>query len=413
MEVFEELRKRIINALADREIPRLSAGLSAVVELSTAGGCISISLKDGEARVVNERLEADVKVDAAQAEWAKVLSSPPPPTFHSFTALELANPSFQVCGEPIVIARCRPVLERIFELAVKAPALPTDSVDRDITQIRGRYSPVVINGCTYNIYVESAGEGDPVLFLHTAGADSRQFIGQLSDTDLAKSYSMWAVDMPFHGRSMPPKSWDGGPYKLTTELYLTWCVAVLEQVIKKPAFVVGGSMGAAMAMVLAAKRPDLVKGIVAVEPPFRSKGRRNSFQHHVAVHGSLHNSSYVRGLMSPSSPEGDRRMAAWIYSQGAPGIYAGDLSFYSDEFDGAVIGPQINCEKTPVVLLCGTYDYSASPEDGRKLAEVVKNSHMVVMEGMGHFPMCENIDLFKPYLSAALASLKQKEGKAE
>ncbi len=39
--------------------------------------------------------------------------------------------------------------------------------------------------------------------------------------------------------------------------------------------------------------------------------------------------------MSPLSPESDRRRAAWIYSQGAPGIYGGDLAFYSDEFDGA------------------------------------------------------------------------------
>lgn len=167
-------------------------------------------------------------------------------------------------------------------------------------------------------------------------------------------------------------------------------------------------MGAAMALVLAAEAPDLVLGVVAVEPPFRSKGRRNPYQHHVDIHGALHNASYVRGLMSPLSSESDRRAAAWIYSQGAPGIYSGDLAFYSDEFDGEVVGRVIDCDRTPVVLLCGTYDYSATPEDGRKLAGVIRGAELVVMEGLGHFPMCENPNLFRPYLNNALAFLTSR-----
>lgn len=161
-------------------------------------------------------------------------------------------------------------------------------------------------------------------------------------------------------------------------------------------------MGAGMAMVLAGARPDLVRGIVAIEPPFQSKGRRNAYQHHVAVHGGLHNASFVRGLMSPTSPEADRRRAAWIYSQGAPGIYTGDLAFYSEEFDGALVAPRIDAAKTPVALLCGTYDYSASPADGAKLAALIPGAKLDVMEGLGHFPMCENPNLFRQHFLAGL-----------
>jgi pimeloyl-ACP methyl ester carboxylesterase len=409
MDVFAQLGDRLKTALADQEIPRLTAGLSAVVELAAAGQAIRFAVKDGATEIADGSADADIRIEAAQAEWAKVISVPPPPTYHSFTALDLANPAFEVKGEPVVVARCRPLLERVFELIVAVDPMRSTPVKRDITNVSGRYYPVSINGSTHNVFVERSGDGAPVLFLHTAGADARQYLGQLSDVELARSYSMWAVDMPFHGRSLPPAEWTGGPYKLTTDLYLSWCVAIIEQVIKAPAYVVGGSMGAAMAMVLAAKRPDLVKGIVAVEPPFRSTGRRNPFQHHVGVHGALHNASYVRGLMSPLSPESDRRQAAWIYSQGAPGIYTGDLAFYSEEFDGAVVGPQIDCSRTPVALLCGTYDYSASPEHGRKLAEVIRGARMVVMEGLGHFPMCENADLFRSYLVDALSYIGQQQ----
>jgi pimeloyl-ACP methyl ester carboxylesterase len=162
-------------------------------------------------------------------------------------------------------------------------------------------------------------------------------------------------------------------------------------------------MGAALALLLAAERPDLVAGVIAIEPPFRSKGRRNPFQHHVGVHAGLHNAAFVRGLMSPTSPLDSRRRAAWIYSQGAPEIYAGDLAFYSDEFDGAEVAPRIDAARTPVSLLCGTYDYSATPEDGGKLAALIPGADLRVMEGLGHFPMCEHADLFRPHLLAALA----------
>ncbi|GAB7544697.1 alpha/beta hydrolase [Cupriavidus sp. 8B] len=402
MSVFTQLFERVVKAAPDAELGNFGRGLDARIRVVVDADAFGIVVDGGRLTVVSQLEEADVLICADGEAWSMVLALPPPPTFHSFTALELANPRFAVSGAPLMIARCRPVLERIIELVVEAPELEGPLVHRDITSVVGSYAPVDIKGEMHHLYAERAGKGIPVLFLHTAGADSRQFHGQLSDVGLASAYAMFAVDLPFHGRSMPPVEWRGEPYWLTKDRYLSWCEAILEHVLGEPAVIVGGSMGAAMALVLAAERPDLVRGVVAVEPPFRSKGRRNPFQHHAGVHGSLHNASYVRGLMSPLSAESDRRRASWIYSQGAPGIYTGDLAFYSDEFDGAEIGPRIDCTETPVVLLCGDYDYSASPADGRKLLEVIPGAHITEMPGLGHFPMCENPDAFRPYLMQAL-----------
>ena len=161
-------------------------------------------------------------------------------------------------------------------------------------------------------------------------------------------------------------------------------------------------MGAAVALVLAAERPADIIGIVAIEPPFQSRGRRNPYQNHIAVHGGLHNGAYVRGLMSPTSPLENRRRASWIYSQGGPGVYPGDLTFYSDEFDGAVTAPRIDAQATPVALLSGTYDYSATPQDGAKLAALIPGALHVVMDGLGHFPMIEHPNSFRPHLVRGL-----------
>lgn len=401
----ERLRARLASVLDDAEYVRLGPHLSFNLALQVGEADVRLVFENGRFSFVDQIGNAQISVRAAADAWGKVLQTPRPPTFHSFTALDLVNPEFSIDAEPLLLAQARPVLERLVERLVDAQPATRVSPPRRLSQIEGRWHEVTIHGVVHEVYSERAGEGTPILFLHTAGADSRQFIAQLSDTELAQRFQMIAADLPFHGRSMPPRTWNGGDYKLDLVTYRDWCAAILEQIVGRRAIVVGGSMGAAMTMVLAADRPDLLLGIVAVEPPLLSKGRRNPFQHHAGVHGALHNASYVRGLMSPLSPESDRRRAAWIYSQGAPGIYGGDLAFYSDEFDGAAIAGKINAERTPVALLSGGYDYSATPNDGRKLSELIPGSFFKEMPGLGHFPMCENPDFFRPYLLEALGHL--------
>lgn len=398
---LDRLRARLSPILDDAEYRRLGPGLAFSLVLEVGDDAIGLAFAEGRFAFAPVQ-GTTIKLTAKAESWERVLQNPPPPTFHSFTALDLVNPAFMVTADPLALAQARPVLERLVECLVTAPPLTVEAPRRKLSQVTGEWHEVTIDGVVHEVYVETAGQGTPVLFLHTAGADCRQFQGQLSDVDLAQRFTLIAPDLPFHGRSMPPRTWRGEDYRLDPATYRAWCVAILKQVVGTRAIVAGGSMGAAMALVLAADCPDLVHGIIAIEPPLLSKGRRNPYQHHAAVHGALHNASYVRGLMSPQSPEADRRRAAWIYSQGAPGIYGGDLAFYSDEFDGHVIAAKIDAAKTPVALLSGTYDYSATPDDGRKLAGLIAGSYFGEMPGLGHFPMCENPDGFRPYLMAAL-----------
>ncbi|TXI05874.1 MAG: alpha/beta hydrolase [Rhizobium sp.] len=408
MSVFEELIRRLETAVGDPELVRLTPDLSARAVFGVGDDALTLAFGSGGVDLMRGANGGEIVLNAPIETWARVLQVPPPATYHSFTAFQLANTEFDLSGSPLEIARARPALERIVELIVCASPSAARPVERNLGQVTGRYKTIDFGDVPHDVYYEEAGQGTPVLFLHTAGADSRQFLPQLSDSLLAQSYRLIAVDLPFHGRSMPPLEWDGSPYKLTSDFYLGWCTAILEQIVGEKAIVAGGSMGAAMSMVLAAERPTHLSGIIAIEPPFRSKGRRNPFQHNVNVHGSLHNAAYVRGIMSPLSPQAQRRRASWIYSQGAPGIYPGDLSFYSDEFDGAIIAPKIDGRRLPTVLLSGDYDYSATPADGAKLAALIPGSLHLVMEGLGHFPMCEHPDYFRSYLAQALAFIRER-----
>jgi pimeloyl-ACP methyl ester carboxylesterase len=244
--------------------------------------------------------------------------------------------------------------------------------------------------------------------LHTAGADSRQFHGVMVDPALARAWRFTSFDMPFHGRSMPPNGWDGGTYHLDQTTYRDWCVAFIEQVVREPVVAIGCSMGAGMAMVLAADRPDLVRAVIALEAPLRPRGRRNQFLTHAQVNGSWHSAAYVRGLMSPTSPAEERRRAAWIYAQGGPGVYDGDLVFYSDEFDGEAVAKRIDGRRVPVDLMIGHYDFSATVSDAHALAGWIEGATVTEMPDLGHFPMTENPVLFLHYLRPLLATLPER-----
>ena len=379
----------------------MSPGLDIAITFAAPGERIDFAIRDGRVSF-DDAGAPEVEVAASDAAWARTLEDPPPPRFHAFTAWEIANPDFHVRGCDRRRAEARAALERIVEVATRPTGRSPLAPPRDVSQILGRLHDVALPGGRAEIHCDAAGDGPAVLCLHTAGADGRQFHAQLADPELAKRNRLHAPDLPFHGRSMPGPDWTGGPYRLDAEVYLGWCVAILEQVVGGPAIVLGCSMGAAMALTLAARRPDLVTGVVALEPPYRSRGRRQVWQDHVGIHAGLHNAAFVRGLMSPEGPEAARREAAWIYAQGGPGVYAGDLTYYSEEFDGAEIGPMIDARRMPVALLSGVYDYSASPEDGAQLAAAIPGALHIVMEGLGHFPMTENPGLLRPHLFRAL-----------
>ena len=86
--------------------------------------------------------------------------------------------------------------------------------------IIGHYLPVRFEGVDYRIFIEEAGRGVPLLCLHTAGADSRQFRHLLNDSEITCRFRVIAFDVPWHGRSNPPANWWLTRYRLTTKAYL-------------------------------------------------------------------------------------------------------------------------------------------------------------------------------------------------
>ena len=269
--------------------------------------------------------------------------------------------------------------------------------------IVGRYFSVDIDGIPHRIFVEEAGSGMPLLCLHTAGADSRQYRHLLNDHAVTDRFRVVAFDLPYHGRSTPPDGWWLKKYRLTTASYLAMIRAVwLSLGLERPV-VMGCSMGGAIVLKLAAEHQEELTGIIGLESSAYAPGRYNDFLHHPAIHGGELAASYTYGLNSPHSPEASRRENWWYYSQGGPGVYQGDVYFYSNDWDGREDIRRIDTNRCKVALLTGEYDYSCTPAMSEAVAAAIPGARLTIIKGMGHFPMVENYARFRPYFLSALA----------
>jgi pimeloyl-ACP methyl ester carboxylesterase len=268
----------------------------------------------------------------------------------------------------------------------------------DIEPIQGRYLNLACDGVRYRIYFEEAGSGIPLLCLHTAGADSRQYRQLFNDSAVTEQYRVIAFDMPYHGRSNPPDGWWLQKYRLTTSGYLAMIRAVWDALGLNRPVVMGCSMGGAIVLRVGVAYQRELTGIIGLESSAFAPGRYNEYLHHPAIHGGELAASYTYGLCAPQSPEAGKRENWWYYSQSGPGVYAGDVHFYSIDWDGREEIKRIDTSVCKVTLLTGEFDYSCTPSMTQTAAESIPGARFVLMKGMGHFPMIENYPAFRHFL---------------
>ncbi len=280
------------------------------------------------------------------------------------------------------------------------------------SDITGRYLYLDVDGVEYRVYMEEAGSGIPLVCQHTAGADGRQYRHILEDADITSRFRVIAVDLPYHGKSLPPESkryWEE-EYKLTKKWFMAFWVALVEELaLDQPVFM-GCSMGGHLASDLALNHPGHFRACIGLEASCWSGGFDHLFKHWWR-HPRLSNEAkpaMMLSLCSPNAPEANVRETVWTYSQGAPPVFSGDLNYYGIEHDIRETAHQIDTSKCMFYVMGGDYDWSAYPEACKELADKVPGAQYTLMEGMGHFPMCEDPGQFKNYLMPVLDDIEQR-----
>jgi hypothetical protein len=78
------------------------------------------------------------------------------------------------------------------------PRCPEErSMTVTVEPITGRYLRLDLLGEPHRLYVEEAGQGVPLLCLHTAGSDSRQYRAVLNDPEILRDFHVIAFDLPW------------------------------------------------------------------------------------------------------------------------------------------------------------------------------------------------------------------------
>jgi pimeloyl-ACP methyl ester carboxylesterase len=281
-----------------------------------------------------------------------------------------------------------------------------------IDPIVGRYVHITLQERSHRIYFEEAGEGIPLVCLHTAGADGRQFRHLMTDDAVTKSFRVIAFDLPWHGKSTPPDGWHDEEYRLTTDGYAaairTFCAALG---LEKPV-VLGCSIGGRIVLNLAIRHAAEFRALIGLESAaFQAPWYDTSWLNRPDVHGGEVCAGLVSGLMAPQSPDVARWETLWPYLQSGPGVFKGDLYFYRTEADLRPQLAQIDTRVCPLYLLTGEYDFSCTPEDTMRTAREVPGAEVIVMEKLGHFPMSENPEQFRRYILPVLERIR--DGKRE
>lgn len=274
--------------------------------------------------------------------------------------------------------------------------------------IEGRYLGVDIAGQACRVYIEQSGSGIPLLCLHTAGADSRQFRHLMCDEAVTSRYRVIAFDMPWHGKSYPPLGWQHEEYRLTTDRYVQTIRAVCAALRLDKPVVMGCSIGGRIVLELANRHGPEYRALIGLEAAdYQEPWYDTAWLHRGDVHGGEVCAALVSGLVAPQSPEAHRHETLWQYMQGGPGVFRGDLHFYRVDADLRGSLGAIDTRRTPLYLLTGEYDFSCSPEDTRRTARAIPGATMIEMAALGHFPMSENPAQFRRYILPVLDEIAE------
>lgn len=276
-----------------------------------------------------------------------------------------------------------------------------------IEPILGRYLLLNLEGRAHRVYFEEAGDGIPLLCLHTAGSDTRQFHHLMRDAAITAHFRVIAFDLPWHGKSSPPEGWQEEEYRLTTASYTAtireFCAALA---LARPV-VLGCSIGGRIVLNLAIHHAAEFRALIGLEAAdFQTPWYDSDWLHRPDVHGGEICAGLVSGLMAPQSPGEARWETLWHYMQSGPGVFKGDLHFYRVDGDLRDEVKGIDTRICPLYLLTGEYDFSCMPEDTLRTAAQIPGADVVVMEELGHFPMSENPAQFRRYILPLLDRIR-------
>jgi pimeloyl-ACP methyl ester carboxylesterase len=216
-----------------------------------------------------------------------------------------------------------------------------------------------------------------LLLVHGAGGSSMSWLTQLNGLD--GDMNVVAVDMPGHGET------PGGPFD-KVELYAAWVTEFMETAGITPCFLLGHSLGGAVAQRIALDSPRLLSGVIISGSGARLRVTPKILDHimddFTATVRFVVESCYTR-----DAPTDLIRQALKLARQvPAATFYANFIA--CNHFD---VTGEIQHLSLPTLIIVGREDVMTPVKYSEYLHTAIKGSKLVILENGGHCVMHQAI----------------------
>ncbi len=231
------------------------------------------------------------------------------------------------------------------------------------------------------------------VLVHAAGSNAAMWRRQVEG--LGARHSVVAMCLPGHGRS------SGVDGCATIEEYADVVGKFVRALGLRKFVLVGRSMGGAAGLVLAAKHPELLQGLVvacsSVKFTLSPEGIETTRN---VVRGRLPQ-QFTTETFSPSTGM-DVMREAWMQQvMTDPRVRLGDL-LACNAFDGRELLPRIH---TPTLVIAGADDAVTPVEQSREIARRIAGARLEVLERAGHQAPLEQSEAFNALVEKFAAGL--------
>lgn len=263
---------------------------------------------------------------------------------------------------------------------------------------------VLVDGV--RIHFVEMGKGRPIIFLHGLGGSWKDWAANLSA--LAPSYRVIAIDFPGFGESDKPE----------VDYSVEWLTSMVEKFLEEKRLDrvvgVGHSMGGLVALNLAARPNSSITRLVVTDAV--GIGDKADFLSYAMtrkligpnsrwdfIEGTVRGGfksmaeSFIKGRDGKTSKEFFQSVPKNPFTSQPflPMTPAVQMSASIMDFD---IRPQLPKIRQPTLILWGSQDPVAPPQDASILQTQIPHAKLILLEGSGHAPMQEDPGWFNQEL---------------
>ena len=258
-----------------------------------------------------------------------------------------------------------------------------------------------------DIHVLAKGNGVPIILIH--GFTSNLYTWRFNVDDLAKNFSVYALDLPGFGYSAKP---DKGEFDYSIEGYADFIVSFMDAMGIRKAVLVGNSMGGGVALKTCLKYPDRVDKIVLIDSMgYPSEGGHflvfqlmgypvigevlMSLNYRPVIESSMKDGVYydnsfvtddvIDSYFNVYKTENARKTPLWVMRS-----FSEKLPFEEGEIEKV---------KVPTLIIWGVEDNLISAEAADLFAEDIADSKAIVLPEAGHMPHEEKADVVNDLIS--------------